>query len=151
MMMAKKDGKNAPTITEESFFLEDNTFTSDWLESGPEKAVDGELAVDVFETARDLVIKAPIAGLGDEENIDITLTEEMVIIKGERKEEKEVDHNSYHIQECYWGTFSRTVNLPVKGLPEEATASFNKGILTIRMPKAEVNKLRKLKVNAKTT
>ncbi|MEI7690093.1 MAG: Hsp20/alpha crystallin family protein [bacterium] len=150
MMMAKKEGKDVPMVTEESFFLEDNTFTTDWLESVPDKTVEGELAVDVYETARDMVVKAPIAGLGEEEDIDITLTEEMVIVKGERREEREVDHNNYHIQECYWGTFSRTVNLPAKGLPEEAVASFNKGILTIRIPKAEVNKLRKLKVNAKT-
>lgn len=148
-MMAKNDNKGSLPITDESFFLEENTFGDNWMDSFSEdtsSAIEGELAVDVYETAKDIVVKAPVAGI-DPDHLDLTLTDEMVMVKGERKEEKEVDKNSYHLQECYWGTFSRTVNLPAKVVPDEAKADFKNGILTIRIPKAANNKIKKLKVN----
>lgn len=155
MMMPNLKKKVTPNpVTEESFFLEETVLNNDWLDmpnaaplTEEETTVDGQLAVDVYETAKEMVIKAPVAGV-DGEDIDITVTDEMVIIRGERKNVKEVDHGSYHAQECYWGSFSRTISLPQKGLADEAQASFAKGILTIRIPKAETNKLRKIKVNA---
>ncbi|MDD5693670.1 MAG: Hsp20 family protein [Patescibacteria group bacterium] len=154
MMMPNLKKKVAPNpVTEESFFLEDTVLTNDWMGMPEgstleeEATVDGQLAVDVYETAKEIVVKAPVAGV-DGEDIDITVTDEMVIIRGERKDVKEVDNGSYHSQECYWGSFSRSVSLPQKGLADEAKASFAKGILTIRIPKAETNKLRKIKVNA---
>jgi len=152
MMMPKLKSKVTPNpVTEESFFLEETVLNNDWMNMPetlvPEETVDGQLAVDVYETAKDMVVKAPVAGV-EGEDIDITVTDEMVIIRGERKDVKEVDNGSYHAQECYWGSFSRTISLPQKGLADEAQASFSKGILTIRIPKAETNKLRKIKVNA---
>lgn len=154
MMMPnlKKKVKPSP-VTEESFFLEDTVLTDNWMAMPEvvaveeETTVDGQLAVDVYETAKEMVVKAPVAGV-DGEDVDITVTDEMIIIRGERKEVKEVDAGSYHAQECYWGSFSRTISLPQKGLADEAKASFAKGILTVRIPKAETNKLRKIKVNA---
>jgi HSP20 family protein len=133
-------------MTEENFFLESNSLVDSFLESVPEMPMEGELAVDVYETAKEMVVKAPVAGVAGDD-IDITITDDMVMVRGERKEEKEVDKSNYHMTECYWGAFSRTVNLPVKGVPEDAKAEFKNGILTIRVPKAETNKLRKLKVN----
>jgi HSP20 family protein len=154
MMMPNLKKKVAPNpVTEESFFLEDTVLTNDWMDmpeavvTEEEATVDGQLAVDVYETAKEIVVKAPVAGV-DGDDIDITVTDEMVIIRGERKDAREVDMGSYHAQECYWGSFSRTISLPQKGLADEAKASFAKGILTIRIPKAETNKLRKIKVNA---
>ena len=148
-MMTKNNENSQVPVTEESFFLEENTLNNDWMGSMMEDTVtsiEGELAVDVYETAKEMVVKAPVAGI-DPENLDITLTEEMVMIKGERKEIREVDKSSYRLQECYWGSFSRTVDLPVKVLPDEASADFKNGILTIRIPKAVVNKIKKLKIN----
>lgn len=154
MTKAKAKSKVASNpVTEESFFLEDTVLTNDWLGGAgtiaieEEPVVDGQLAVDLYETAKEMVVKAPVAGV-DGEEIDITVTDEMVIIRGSRKDVREVDTSAYHAQECYWGTFSRTISLPQKGLADEAKANFAKGILTIRVPKAETNKLRKLKVNA---
>ena len=152
MMPSKKVKTTASPVTEESFFLEDTVLNNDWMdlpavELAEEATVDGQLAVDVYETAKEMVVKAPVAGV-DGDDIDITVTDEMVIIRGERKDVKEVDMGSYHAQECYWGSFSRAVSLPQKGLADEAQADFKKGILTVRIPKAETNKLRKLKVNA---
>ncbi len=148
-MMTKNNENNQVPVTEESFFLEENTLNNDWMGSMMEdtvSSIEGELAVDVYETAKEMVVKAPVAGI-DPENLDITLTEEMVMIKGERKEIREVDKSSYRLQECYWGSFSRTVDLPVKVLPDDANADFKNGILTIRIPKAVVNKIKKLKIN----
>ncbi len=148
-MMAKNNDKSSLPVTEESFFLEDNALGDNWMDTFTDEAisaVEGELAVDVYETAKDVVVKAPVAGI-DPDHLDITLTDEMVMVKGERKEEKEVEKNSYHLQECYWGTFSRTVNLPTKVIPDEAKADFKNGILTIRIPKATNSKIKKLKVN----
>jgi len=153
MMMPRLKSKVTPSpVTEENFFLEETVLSNDWMDMpetlvAEEPTVDGQLAVDVYETAKDMVVKAPVAGV-DGEDIDITVTDEMIIIRGERKDVKEVDTGSYHAQECYWGSFSRTVSLPQKGLADEAEASFAKGILTIRIPKAETNKLRKIKVSA---
>jgi HSP20 family protein len=154
MMMPKLKSKVTPSpVTEESFFLEDTVLTNGWMDLPDtiaveeEATVDGQLAVDVYETAKEMVVKAPVAGV-DGDDIDITVTDEMVIIRGERKDAREVDMGSYHAQECYWGSFSRTISLPQKGLADEAQAAFSKGILTIRIPKAETNKLRKIKVNA---
>jgi HSP20 family protein len=154
MMMPTMKKKVTPSpVTEESFFLEETVINNDWLDLPgttyveEETTVDGQLAVDLYETAKEIVVKAPVAGV-DGDDIDITVTDEMVIIRGERKNVKEVDMGSYHSQECYWGSFSRTISLPQKGLADEAQASFAKGILTIRIPKAETNKLRKIKVNA---
>lgn len=144
-MMAKKNNEKQ-NVTEENFFLENTTLLDEFLSDAPEMPMEGELAVDLYETAKEIVIKAPIAGVNPGE-IDITITDDMVMIRGERKEEREVEENAYQLKECYWGAFSRTVNLPVKGLPDEAKADFNNGILTVKIPKAEVNKLRKLKVN----
>ena len=154
MMMPNLKKKVTPSpVTEESFFLEETVINNDWLDIPQtpfveeETTVDGQLAVDVFETAKEMVVKAPVAGV-DGDDIDITVTDEMVIIRGERKDVREVDMGSYHAQECYWGSFSRTISLPQKGLADAAQAGFAKGILTIRIPKAETNKLRKIKVNA---
>ena len=149
-MLAKKSKNEVTPVTEESFFLEENTFGPEWMDNVSQElgqAIEGELAVDVYETTNDVVVKAPIAGVHGEDDLDITLTDEMVMIKGERKEEKEVQKDSYHLQECYWGSFSRSINLPAKVVPEEGKAEFRKGILTIRIPKASANKIKKLKVN----
>jgi HSP20 family protein len=146
MMMAKKEKDNFP-VTEENFFLDENTLTNDWMDNVVPETLEGELAIDVYETAKEVVIKAPIAGVDGNEDLDITIADDIVTIRGERKEEKEVQKDSYHAQECYWGAFSRTVTLPTKVLSDEASADFKKGILTIRLPKTEANKVKKLKVN----
>ena len=131
-------------MSEEEFFLGDNIdeAAADWLaQAQPE----GQLAVDVYQTDRDIVIKAPIAGVPETE-IDITVQPEQVTIRGERKEESEVSEENYHTHECFWGTFSRMVMLPVEGEPEKAKATFKNGILTIRVPKSKRTDTIKLKL-----
>lgn len=134
-------------LSDEELFFGDNeieTTTEDWFSQTDNE---GQLAVDVYETNNDIVIKAPVAGVS-EEDIDIIVKPDMVTITGERKEEREVANEGYIAHECFWGSFSRSVSLPEKGSPDKAKATFNKGILTIRVPKAEEGKEVKLKVTS---
>jgi HSP20 family protein len=106
---------------------------------------EGQLAVDVYQTDSNVVVKAPVAGVKPEE-LDITVTDDMVTIRGERKEEKKIEKENYLCQECYWGAFSRSIILPVQVASEKAKAIFKDGILTITAPKAARARTKKVKV-----
>ncbi|MEI6039958.1 MAG: Hsp20/alpha crystallin family protein [Candidatus Berkelbacteria bacterium] len=98
--------------------------------------LEGQLAIDVYQTDDAVVLKAPIAGVKPED-LEISITDEVINIKGTRKHIEEVDRTNYHAQECYWGTFSRSFSLPVAVISEKAEASLKNGILMIRIPKLE--------------
>lgn len=119
--------------------------SDDWL-----TGVEGQLAVDVYQTKMEVVIKAPIAGVKPDE-ISIAITDDVVTIKGERREEQEVERENYYAQECYWGAFARSVILPVTTLSDKADATFTDGVLTIRIPKAETAKTKIVKVKPSQT
>lgn len=106
---------------------------------------EGQLTIDVYQTDDDVVIKSTIAGVKPED-LDVNINNDMVTIRGERKQDEEVDGENYYYQECYWGTFSRSVILPVEIITEKAEATMKNGILTIRLPKADVTKTRKIQV-----
>lgn len=113
----------------------------------PDEDVGGELAVDVYQNADSIVIKALIAGV-QPSSIDVALTREMVTISGTREEEHEVeDHNFFH-RELYWGSFSRTIILPEEVDVDHAEASEKHGVLMIRLPK--INKARETKVKVRS-
>ncbi|MFC1623113.1 Hsp20/alpha crystallin family protein [Patescibacteria group bacterium] len=106
---------------------------------------DGQLTIDVYQTDSEIVIKSTIAGVKPED-LDVSINNDMVVIKGERKFEEEIKEEDFYYQECYWGSFSRSIVLPVDVLSEKAEASLKNGILTIRLPKAETNKVKKIQV-----
>lgn len=106
---------------------------------------EGQLTIDVYQTDDDIVIKSTIAGVKPED-LDVNINNDMVTIRGERKQEEEVDPENYYYQECYWGPFSRSVILPVEIIAEKAEATMKNGILTIRLPKADTTKTRKIQV-----
>lgn len=110
-----------------------------------EDDAEGQLTIDVYQTENDIVIKSTIAGVKPED-LDVSINNDMVTIKGERSNEEIVDHANYYYQECYWGSFSRSVLLPVDVIPEKADASLKNGILTIRLPKADTTKTKKIQV-----
>jgi HSP20 family protein len=101
------------------------------------------LPVDVYSTPEELTIQASVPGL-EPEDVEITLEGETLTIKGERK--TPLDNVDYHIQERRYGPFSRTLTLNVPVQPEEAEAEFEKGILTLTIPKAEEIKPKVIKV-----
>lgn len=144
-MVKKAISKLKNQLSEEEYFLgtEFSGTSEDWL---TETETEGQLAVDVYQTASDIVIRAPLAGVS-ENDVDVTVTKDQVSIRGERKEEREVSEENYHTKECFWGSFSRVVTLPVEGEPQKAHATFKNGILTIRIPKAKSSGIYKLKVS----
>jgi HSP20 family protein len=106
---------------------------------------EGQLTIDVYQTDNDIVIKSTIAGVKPED-LDISINNDMVTIKGERKNEEMIDSGNYYYQECYWGAFSRSVLLPVDVISDKTEASLKNGILTLRLPKADTTKIKKIQV-----
>lgn len=116
----------------------------DWIE---EESEEGQLTVDVFNTPNEIIVKAIVAGVKPDD-LDISITRDMVTIRGRREEEKKIDHDDYFYRELYWGAFSRTILLPQEIEVEAATASEKHGLLTITLPKVDKEKQTKLKVKA---
>lgn len=113
---------------------------TDWMEE-----YEGELAIDVYQTADDVVIKAPIAGVR-QEDLDVQITEEQISIKGERHDRSTDAIEGYITQECYWGSFSRVYAFTIAVDPDKASAKLVDGILTITIPKASKARTRTLNV-----
>ena len=112
-----------------------------------ENEQEGQLTVDVFQDDTNVVIQSTIAGVSPDD-LDVSITNDMVTIRGERREAYTVRPEDYFYQECYWGTFSRSIILPVEIDADRAEAKIKNGILTIRIPKANTAVTRKLKVKA---
>lgn len=119
---------------------------TDWLEEAAE-GEEGQLTIDVYQTPSDIVIKSTVAGVNPED-IDISIANDMVTVKGRRMKDKEVSAENYYYQELYWGAFSRSVILPVEVDSDKAKAVIKNGILTIRLPKSEKVKAKKIKVRS---
>lgn len=112
-----------------------------------EEDVEGQLTVDVFQTADEIVIKSIVAGVRPED-LDVSISRDVVTIRGIREEHKEVSDDNYFHKELYWGSFIRTVLLPAEVEVEESQASEKYGILTIRLPKVDKERQTKLKVKS---
>ena len=108
---------------------------------------EGELAVDVYQTAKEVIIQTMPAGVHSDD-LSISITPEVVIINGKREAPHGVDPSAYITQELYWGSFSRTIKLPAEILPDEAEAMEKHGLLIIRLPKIDKNKQHALKVKS---
>jgi HSP20 family protein len=104
------------------------------------------LPVDVYSTANELVIEASVPGL-EPGDVEITIEGEMLTIQGERR--SPLENVDYHVQERRYGLFTRTLslNLPVES--EGAEAVFEKGVLTLTIPKAEEARPKTIKVKRK--
>jgi HSP20 family protein len=105
-------------------------------------------SVDMFDKEDEIVVKAEIPGV-EKENISISLSDNMLTIKGEMKKEEEVKEEDYYYSERSYGSFSRSLNLPAKVQAEKIKASFKNGILEIHLPKAEEAKPKEIKVEVK--
>lgn len=104
---------------------------------------EGQLAIDVYQIDGELVIQSAIAGVKPEE-LDISIEGDLVLIRGSREKPAEKEEINYFYQECYWGPFSRQIILPEEVDPSRAEATMKEGILTIRIPKIERKKKRKI-------
>jgi HSP20 family protein len=127
-------------------FHDDQPLHNDWNQEEPQSDdAEGQLTIDVYQTDTEIVIKSTIAGVKPED-LDVSISNDMITIKGDRKNEEIVEDNSYYYRECYWGSFSRSVVLPMDVLADKIDATLKNGILTIRLPKADVTKTKKIQV-----
>ena len=108
---------------------------------------EGELSVDVYQTASEIIIEAMVAGVKPED-LHLSITRDMVTIKGRRDGNTQVNHDDYFYKELYWGTFTRTILLPHEVEIEEAEAVEKHGLLIIRL--AKVDKARKTTLKVKS-
>lgn len=102
-------------------------------------------AVDIFDTAEAIVLKAELPGLAPDD-IDIEVDDNVLTIKGERRFEDKVEEGRYYRLERAYGQFSRSVTLPQGVKADEISASFDQGVLQVRVPKADEVKPRKISV-----
>jgi HSP20 family protein len=103
------------------------------------------LAIDMYETDNDVVVKTAVPGVKPED-IDISVQGDVLTIRGETKQEQEGNEGDYHRRERWYGAFTRTVQLPTNVKTDKADAQYDNGILTLRLPKAEESKPRKITI-----
>ena len=105
----------------------------------------GQLAVDVYETEENLVVKARTAGV-NKEDLDVSISDGILTISGTLSSGDDSDAVNWHIQECYWGEFSRTVALPVAVREDEVEAVLKDGVLSISFGKIKQEQAKKITI-----
>ncbi len=106
-----------------------SAMTDPWI------GTEGELAVDVYLNDQSVIVRTAMAGV-DPDDVQISLMNDLLTIRGERKEEERVQHDQYFVQECHWGSFSRSVVLPVPVTSDGAEAVMKNGVLKIILQRA---------------
>jgi HSP20 family protein len=106
---------------------------------------EGQLSIDVYQTPEHLVVKSTIAGVKPED-IDISINNDMLTIRGRREMNETVRDQDYLYRECYWGSFSRSIILPIEIKAEKIEAFLENGVLTVMLPKAKTSKQISIKV-----
>ncbi len=134
-------------------FLSDDDLTStdseapasnaEWDDSQEEFL--GQLAVDVYETETKLVVKARTAGV-NKEDLDVSISDGILTISGTLSSGDDDDATNWHIQECYWGEFSRTLALPVSVKEDEVEAVLKDGVLTVSFNKIKQEQAKKIQI-----
>jgi HSP20 family protein len=125
-----------------NWLLESSNLSGPWAGNG-----EWIPAFDVSETDKEIIVKAEVPGM-NVKDIDITLTDALLTIKGERKLEKEDKGESYHRVERQYGSFSRSFNLGAEVKADAIDANYKDGILTLTLPKAEESKPKRIEVKS---
>lgn len=137
IIIEAEESEEAPVAVKSK---EGNGTNEEWMSD-----FEGQLNIDMYQNKDNVIIKSTIAGVRPED-IDITVANDMVTIKGSRRKEENIAQEDYFYQECYWGNFSRSVIIPVDIDSEEIEADLKDGILTVIIPKAAKAKTKKVKV-----
>jgi len=124
---------------------ENKETTSQWLSQNNNE---GELAIDAYETDKEIVIQSTIAGISASD-LDISAEDDMLIIKGSRQKPDNEGAKNYFQQECYWGPFSKKIILPEKAKIASAKAEVKNGVLTLKIPKAQTASKKKIAIKDK--
>jgi HSP20 family protein len=114
-----------------------------WLEDNEYE--EGQLSIDVYQTPDNIIVKSTIAGVKPED-IDISINNDMLTIRGKREMHEEIREKDYLFRECYWGSFSRSIILPVEIEADKIDAFLENGVLTVTLPKARHAKQISIKV-----
>ena len=123
--------------------VENNSGSDDSWED--DEAMPGQLAVDVYETDERLIIKARTAGV-NKSDLDVSISDGILTISGTLSSGDDSAATQWHIQECYWGEFSRTLALPVPVKEDEVEAILKDGVLTIGFTKVKQEQARKIEI-----
>lgn len=118
------------------------TKEENWMNNSPEE---GELSVDVYQNQNEIVIKTMVAGVKPED-LDVSISRDMVTVKGKRENERTIADDDYFHKELYWGSFSRTIVLPQEIDVDAAEAIEKHGLLILKLPKLDKNRQTRLKV-----
>lgn len=122
--------------------IEEEGKANNWMNNAPEE---GELSVDVYQNPNEIILKTMVAGVKPED-LDVSISRDMVTIKGKRENERVVADDDYFHKELYWGSFSRTIVLPQEIDVDAAEAVEKHGLLIIKLPKLDKNRSTRLKV-----
>jgi len=104
-------------------------------------------AFDVSETGSELIVKVEVPGT-DKKDINITVSDGMLTIKGEKKHEKKDENGHYHRVETRYGTFSRTLRLPTEVEADKVDATYKDGVLNVTLPKSEAVEPKKIEIKS---
>lgn len=141
-----EDELAAAFLTDDTAVTEDNTAVvatdESWEEEEP---MPGQLAVDVYETQEKLVVKARTAGV-NKSDLDVSISDGILTISGTLSSGDDTEATQWHMQECYWGEFSRTLALPVPVKEDEVEAVLKDGVLTIGFTKVKQEQARKIEI-----
>ena len=129
------------TVTEQIY--EEEVADDDWDE---DEDIPGQLAVDVYETADKLIIKARTAGI-ERKDLDVSISDNILTISGVLSGSEDDKVTQWHIQECYWGEFSRTIALPVQVKEDGVEAVLKDGVLTVSFEKEKTEAPKRILVN----
>lgn len=109
---------------------------------------DGQLTVDVYKNNDDeIVVQSTVAGVNPDD-LDVNITNESVTIRGKRERSEKIEDKNFFYQECFWGSFSRSIILPEEIDVDKSVVSFKNGVLTIRLPKLDRKKQKKIKIKS---
>jgi HSP20 family protein len=118
-----------------------------FMEEVEQENEEGQLTVDVYQTPSEIVIQAIVAGIKPED-LDVSITQEMVTLRGKREDSRRMERENFFYQELYWGSFSRSILLPQEIDPDEAEATLKNGFLTIKLPKLDKERVQKVKIKS---
>jgi len=138
----RERGRN---LEAEEHFEEESEWPGQPLAEEPVE--EGELPVDMYQTPDSIVIRALVAGVTPDD-LDISITRDMVTIRGRREENREAANEDYYHRELFWGGFARTLLLPEEVMIDEADAKEKHGLLEIILPKVDKDRSTRLKVKS---
>jgi len=135
---------SAKGIRSEKSEKEDKKNGGNWIEEENDEA---ELSIDVYQTPTDIVVQTMVAGVKPED-LELSVSRDMITIRGERAESRIIDEDNYFTKELYWGRFSRTISLPAEVEPEEVEATEKHGLVTIKIKKVDKEKKNTVRVKS---